>query len=151
MGDSQKMHFYSFISENGPNQYEYNLLKKTWVSVKFLYMNWTNITWAIRQKGKSQNVCYKKIKYAKYSKHFLPPDMHLHVCVSEVKKCLFYIKFGVLCFLVTPILRFSLLPIFPFWSYQVWWVQAKNLHLKKRRLEISYVLFKGNQDNSMKN
>ena len=114
VGNSQKMHFYLFISENSPNQYEYNLLKKTWVSVKFLYMNWSNITWAIRQKCKSQNVCYKKTKYAKYSKHFLPPDMHLHVCVSGVKKCLFFIKFGVLCFLVTLILRFFLIANFSF-------------------------------------
>ena len=33
-----------------------------------------------------------------------------HVCVSGGKKCSFFGKFGVLCFLVTPILRFAGLP-----------------------------------------
>ena len=31
-------------------------------------------------------------------------------CVSRGKKCPFFEKFGVLCFLVTPVLRFALLP-----------------------------------------
>ena len=39
---------------------------------------------------------------------FLPPD----VCVSEGKKCLLFGKFGVLCFLETPVLRFALLPYY---------------------------------------
>ena len=30
-----------------------------------------------------------------------------HLCVSLGKKCLFFGKFGVLCFLVTPVLRFA--------------------------------------------
>ena len=34
------------------------------------------------------------------------------VCVSEGKKCLFFVKFGVLCFLETPVLRFALLPYY---------------------------------------
>ena len=45
-------------------------------------------------------------------KHFLPPDTHTHVCVSEGKKCLFFGNFGVLCFLETPVLRFALLPYY---------------------------------------
>ena len=44
------------------------------------------------------------------NKHFLPPDMHTHVCVSRGKKCLFFRTFGGLCFLVTPVLTFSFLP-----------------------------------------
>ena len=44
------------------------------------------------------------------NKHFLPPDTHTYV--SEGKKCLFFGNFGVLCFLETPILRFTLLPYF---------------------------------------
>ena len=43
------------------------------------------------------------------NKHFLPTDTHAHACVSEGKN-VFFRKFGVLCFLVTPILRFALLP-----------------------------------------
>ena len=40
--------------------------------------------WTIRQKGESQNGCYKKTKHAKFpkNKHFLSPDIHTHVCVK---------------------------------------------------------------------
>ena len=34
--------------------------------------------------------------------------MHTYVCVSGGKKCLFFRKFDVLCFLETPVLRFAL-------------------------------------------
>ena len=34
------------------------------------------------------------------------------VCVSGGKKCSFFGKFGVLCFLVMPVLRFVLLPYY---------------------------------------
>ena len=44
------------------------------------------------------------------NEHFLPPDTHTCLCVSRGKKCSFSRKFGVLCFLVTPALRFTLLP-----------------------------------------
>ena len=36
----------------------------------------------------------------------------MYVCVSEGKKCSFFGKFGVLCFLETPVLRFALLPYY---------------------------------------
>ena len=57
----------------------------------------------IRQKGESQNGCYKKTKHAKFSEKqtFLTP-WYAHVSVL----------FGVLCFLVTPILKFALLPYY---------------------------------------
>ena len=38
------------------------------------------------------------------NEHILPPDTHTYVCVSGGKKCSFFGKFGVLCFLETPIL-----------------------------------------------
>ena len=38
-----------------------------------------------------------------------PPDTQRYVCVSGVKKRLFFGKFGVLCFLETPISRLTLL------------------------------------------
>ena len=41
------------------------------------------------------------------NEHFLPPDKQTYVCVSEGKKCWFLGKFGMLCFLVTSILRCS--------------------------------------------
>ena len=44
--------------------------------------------------------------------HFLLPDTYTYVCVSEGKKCLFFGKFGVLCFLVTSVLKFALLPYY---------------------------------------
>ena len=40
---------------------------------------------------------------------FLPSYWHMGVCISEGKKYLFFWKFGVLCLLVTPVLRFALL------------------------------------------
>ena len=72
----------------------------------FYYLLYFHNSLVIRQKGKSQNECFKKAKHAKISgkKNFLPPDTH--TCV----KCLFFGNFGVLCFLETPVLRFALLP-----------------------------------------
>ena len=35
-----------------------------------------------------------------------------YMCVSGKKKCSFFGKFGVLCFLVTPVLKFALLPYY---------------------------------------
>ena len=70
----------------------------------------------MRQKDKSQNGCYKKTKHehAKFSvkQTFLTTDTHTYVCVSEGKKHPLFGKFGVLCFLVTPVLRFALLPYY---------------------------------------
>ena len=45
------------------------------------------------------------------NEHFLPTDMHT-VCVSSGKKDSFFRKFGVLCFLETSALRFTLLPYY---------------------------------------
>ena len=42
------------------------------------------------------------------NEHFLLPDNHTYVCVSEYKKSMFFGKLGVLCFLVTAIFRFTL-------------------------------------------
>ena len=44
----------------------------------------------------------------KKNEHFLPPDMHTYVCVSGSKKCSFFGKCDVLCFLEIPVLRFAL-------------------------------------------
>ena len=46
------------------------------------------------------------------NEHFLPPDMHTYVCVSGGKKGSIFGKFGMLCFLVTSVLRFALLPYY---------------------------------------
>ena len=40
-------------------------------------------------------------------------NTHAYVCVSGGKKCSFFGKFGALCFLETPVLRFALLPYLP--------------------------------------
>ena len=45
------------------------------------------------------------------NEHFLPPDTYTYMCVSGGKKCSFFGKFGLLCFLETPVLRFALLSI----------------------------------------
>ena len=44
--------------------------------------------------------------------YFLPPDTYTNVCVSGGKKCSFFGKFGLLCFLETHLLRFALLPYY---------------------------------------
>ena len=58
---------------------------------KFLFMS------AITEKGESQNGCYNKIKQAEFfeKQTFLTPMIR---------------TFGVICFLVTPIKKFALLP-----------------------------------------
>ena len=79
----------------------------------------------IRQKGKSQNRCFKKLKHAKFSEKrtFLIPwyahvGTHTYVCVSRGKKCLFFRNICVLCFLETPVLRFALLAYYRrIWGY----------------------------------
>ena len=69
---------------------------------------------AIRQNGESQNGCYKKTKHAKFSEKrvFLTPDTFTYLYVSRGKKRSFFGKFGVLCFLVTTVLRFALSPYY---------------------------------------
>ena len=76
----------------------------------------------IRQKGKSQNGCFKKTKHVKFSEKqiFLTP---WYTRVSGGKKNLFFGKFDVLCFLETPVLRFTLLP------YYRQYVNRLKLHL----------------------
>ena len=61
----------------------------------------------IRLKCQSQNRGNKKITCAKFpdNKHFLPPDAY-----QGVKKCLFFRKFGVMCFPVSSVLRYVFLP-----------------------------------------
>ena len=69
----------------------------------------------IRQKGKSQNGCFKKTKQAKFSEKQTFPTpwyTHTHMCVSGGKKCSFFGKFGFLWFLETLVLRFTLLPYY---------------------------------------
>ena len=58
-----------------------------------------------KAKSESQNWCFKKTKHAKENKH-------TYVCVSRGKKYSFFRKFGVICFLETPVLRFALLPYY---------------------------------------
>ena len=68
----------------------------------------------IRQKGKSQNRWFKKTKLAKLpEKQTFITLWYAHICVIQRdKKCLFFGKFGILCFLETCILRFALLPYY---------------------------------------
>ena len=83
---------------------------------------------AITQKGESQDGCYKKTKYAKFfeKRSFLPPGPHTHTYISGGKKCSFFGKFGLLCFLVTPILRFTCLPYYRRNPLVQTWSQSAN-------------------------
>ena len=71
------------------------------------------ISSVIRQKGETQNGCFKKTRHATFSEKrtfFTPIRTRTYVCVSGGKKCSFFGKFGVLCFFETPVLRFAFLP-----------------------------------------
>ena len=74
------------------------------ILLKFAILSFSSTV--IRQKGKSQNGCFKKTKHAKFSgkQTFLTP--------WYAKKCSFFGKFVVLCFLETSVLRFALLPYY---------------------------------------
>ena len=65
----------------------------------------------IRKKGESQNGCFKKTKLPKFSEKqtFLTPWYAQEGMRIWGKKCSFFGKFGVLCFLETPVLTSCLL------------------------------------------
>ena len=60
----------------------------------------------ISQKDQPENGCFKKTKQVKFSEK---GTFFTYVCVSGSKKCSFFGKFCVHCFLETPVLRFALL------------------------------------------
>ena len=66
----------------------------------------------IRQKWNIKKEITRKESTSNFmkNKHFLPSDTHKYVCVSRGRKYSFFGKFGELCFLVTSVLRFVLLP-----------------------------------------
>ena len=58
----------------------------------------------------------RKRSVSNFSKNeHLPSDMDMHVCTSGSKKYSVFEKFGTLCFRVTLVLRFALLPYY--WLY----------------------------------
>ena len=65
----------------------------------------------IRQKWNLKKEIKRKQSPSNFmkNKHFSPSDTHKYVCVSRSRKYSFFGKFGVLCFLVTSVLRFVLL------------------------------------------
>ena len=64
----------------------------------------------IRQKGGCQNVFARKQGTPNFSKNSM--CMYMYMCLSGDKKCSFFRKCSVLCFLVTTVLRFVLLPYY---------------------------------------
>ena len=77
------------------------------------------------------------------NEHFLLPLTHTYVCVLGGKKCSFYGKFGVLCFLETPVLRLALLPCY--WRNEIFrssWAlplisMAGRISIKQTHLSLS--------------
>ena len=62
----------------------------------------------IMQKGEFQSGCFKKTKLTKFSeKTFLTPCAY-----QGVRNICFFRKFGMLCFLETPVLKLVLLPYY---------------------------------------
>ena len=91
-----------------------NVLMKILSFVKAFNLNLFRKSSVIRQKGESQNRCFKNTKHAKFSEKqtFLTP-WYAHVLVRiRGNKCSFFGKFGVLCFPETPVLRFAVLPYY---------------------------------------
>ena len=91
----------------------------------------------LRQKGESQNGCFKKTKHTKFSEKrtFLTPwYAHTRTCAYEGKKYSFFGKFGVLSFIETPVLRFALLPY-----YRQTKINFINFTAKKNRLFEQYL------------
>ena len=67
----------------------------------------------IRQKGESQNGCFKKTKHTKFSEkpNISYPLIRTHTCAYQgVRNNRFFGKFDVICFLETPVFRFAFLP-----------------------------------------
>ena len=69
----------------------------------------------IRQKGESQNGYFKKTKVPQIFR-----KTNILFFISSGKKCLFFRKFGVPCFLETPVLRFALLPHYRRLVVKIW-------------------------------
>ena len=77
---------------------------------------------AIRRKGESETGVTEKQSTSNFPKikHFLLGNTRTYMCVSGGKKCSFLGKFGVLRFLLTPVLRFALLPTNLLWTFSFW-------------------------------
>ena len=85
------------------------LLKKQKDTSKCIFLTtWWNSesnSLVIKQKGESQNGCFKKTKHVEFSekKNISYPLIRIRTC---------FVKFGVFRFRETPVLRFSLLPYY---------------------------------------
>ena len=69
---------------------------------------------AVSQKGEFKTGVIRKQSTPNFPKNerFLYPNTHLRMCVLGGKKCPFFEKFDMHCFLVTAVLRFALLPYY---------------------------------------
>ena len=88
------------------------LLFKKWIRISFAKILPSLSLSVIRQKGESQNGCFKKTKHAEFSEKRTGVSGSVYQGVSGGRKCSFFGKFGVLCFVETPVLRFTLLPYY---------------------------------------
>ena len=67
------------------------------------------------------------------NEHFLPPDTHTYVCVSGGKKCSFFGKFSVLCFLETHVSRFALFALLPDHLHRyIFWSSSKQRIIRRQ-------------------
>ena len=84
---------------------EYVSVESEWINLK---------TSVIRQKGESENVCFKKTKHAKFSQKrtFLTHDTHMYMCLSVVRNVCFSENLACFVFLKHPFWNrpFALLP-----------------------------------------
>ena len=79
-------------------------------SLKFLDFKFSSSTAYVKIVGNKAKKRISKRVFPKRNGHFWPTDTHMYGYVSGGKKCSLFGIFGVLCFLVTPVLRLALLP-----------------------------------------
>ena len=104
----------SFILDTVPSNSS-NVSFFNFLFLLFVRKLFTNKTSVVRQKGESQNRCFRKTKQVKFSGKRIPyPLIGTHTSTYQGgKKGSFFGKFGVLYFPETPALRFALFALLP--------------------------------------
>ena len=106
---------------------------------------WSHVKFSssvIRQKGESQNGYFKKTKHVKFSEKliFLTP---WYVLLIRTRMCTYQVvtnvrfsqKFGMLCFLQTPVLRFALMLYYRRYIPNIWIGNVAGVNIKSTTMK----------------
>ena len=118
-------HYFGFVFPDPPAN-TYQFFKEL---INNISTSWPGSSSSVlKQKGECQSGGNKKTKRVIYSKKwtFLYPwyaDVRVHLFVSRGKKCLFFGKYDVFCFLVNSVFRFALFDLIPtrYESFEKFW------------------------------